>query len=436
VDTVDKQINFPEHQTSLHRDRIRTFTVFMFILIALVVVGYSMLFTKNGNRLLKPLVQSQLESILQHPITLQTFFLTPNTFELAFTDEARNSVQTQGNYLLFPPRIDARYNLNLNTPEGINTFNLPISINGTVKGGYRHLILIGKVAVFQGIIDYNGSLLLTKLDSIELELHQLKYQKLMDFFEYPHSSDTLLDGHLILTGLNKRNINASIAVKASTNHFTPSPIREDDNESFDFWSLLADKNGKIKPFTVNAEINAKVDELGILEQFALYPLRTSASVNAILQGSQHQLHLNAYGKAVKGEIDTRLTLHKLRPSKLQLDIKHADIPSLFTLLSLPAPMTGRLDGSADSDFSKVTVALDIQNARTQSAILKHDYGITQPDIAFDSSVKMTISPKERHYTGTFKSNLESIPFEASPSHDQMLQELLRQINQNRPKGNF
>jgi len=408
----------------------------MFILIALVVVGYSLLFTKNGNRLLKPLVQSQLESILQHPITLQTFFLTRNTFELAFTDEARNNIQTQGNYGLFPPRIDALYNLNLKAPEGINTFKLPIRINGTVKGAYRHLIFIGKVEVFQGIVDYNGTLLSTSLDSIELELHQLKYQKLMDFLEYPHSSDTLLDGHLLLTGLNKRTVNARIAVQASTNHFTPSPIMEDDNESFDFWSLLADKNGKIKPFTVKAEIKAKIDELGILEQFVLYPLRTSASVNATLQGSQHQLLINAEGKAAKGEIDTRLTLHKLRPNKLQLDIKHADIPSLFTLLSLPAPITGTLDGSADSDFSKAIVSLDIQNARTQSAILKRDYGITQPDMTFDSSVKLILSPNERHYTGTFKSNLESIPFEASPSHDQMLQELLRQINQNRPKGEF
>jgi len=140
VDTVDKQINSPVHQESTHRDRIRTFTVFTFILIALVIVGYSILFTKNGNRIIKPLVQNQLESILQHPITLQIFFLDFNNFALDFNDEANNSIQAKGVYTLIPPSVDAHYDLNLSKSAGLNTLELPLTINGTVKGGYSQVI--------------------------------------------------------------------------------------------------------------------------------------------------------------------------------------------------------------------------------------------------------------------------------------------------------
>ncbi|HEX5710643.1 MAG TPA: hypothetical protein VFX68_04790 [Sulfuricurvum sp.] len=432
MDTLDQPINPPEK--ALRRDRIRTFTLFILILITIVIVIYSALFTQGGNRLTAPLVKNQLESTLKQPITLQTFFLSYNQFELAFTDEARNSIQTKGHYTLFPPRIDAFYDLNLSTPAGINTLKTPLYINGTLKGAYHRLALSGNVKIFHGAADYNATLLFTQLDSIELELHQIKYQSLMDALEYPHDSDTRLNGNLIVSGLKQRTINASSTLKATTNRFVPSVIMEDDNESFDFWSLLADENGKIAPFTLNAQVNAQIDELGILEQFVSYPLQTSAALNVTLQGSQQQLQLNAQGKAAKGDIDTQLTLHKLRPSKLKLDIKHADIPSLFTLLSLPAPISGTLDGSIDSNFSKATVTLAIQKAHTHPSILKREYGITQPDMTFDSTVKMTITPKERHYSGSFKSNLENIRLDNSPDHDQMLQELLRQINQNRPKG--
>jgi hypothetical protein len=209
---------------------------------------------------------------------------------------------------------------------------------------------------------------------------------------------------------------------------------EDDNESFDFWSLLADKEGKIPPFKINTSLNAAVDELGILEQFASYPLRTAASINATLQGSEHQLRLDTTAQAARGDTHAVLMLHRLRPSHLHLNIKHARAESLFRLLSLPAPITGTINAQADTNFTNASIALKLNNGHTNPTILKQHYGLTQPYLAFDSSVKLILSPNERHYSGTFTSDLKNIPFTASPTHDQMLQELLRQLQQNRPKG--
>ncbi len=436
MDTLDQPINLTESKKTLRRDRIRTFTVVILILVAIVIILYSALFTQGGNRLVAPLVQNKIESILQQPITLQRFFLNYNRFELNFSDEAHNRVQTHGRYTLFPPHIDAFYNLDLSTPAGINTLKAPLDINGTIKGSYHRLALSGNVKVFQGDVAYNATLLFTKLDSIELELHQISYQKLMDMLEYPHDSDTRLNGNLTVNGLKKRTIKATATLKATTHRFISSPIMEDDNESFDFWSLLADEKGKIAPFTINADINAQVDELGILEQFASYPLRTSASLNATLKGTQHKLQANAHAKAVKGDAHATLDLHNLLPSQLTIDVKHADAFTFFKLLSLPSPITGNLDAHVDTNFSDAILMLEVQKGHTQSSVLKREYGITQPDMVFDSTVKMTISPKERHYSGSFKSNLENLRINNSPNHDQMLQELLRQLQQNRPKGKF
>ncbi|MFZ3052056.1 MAG: hypothetical protein WA099_01505 [Sulfuricurvum sp.] len=431
MDTVDQPLSEP-----VHSDKIRVITLVILIIIALILIISTLLFTPWGNRQIAPIIQNQIESALGQPVTLTSFRLTLSRFELGLSDKSKNRVHIEGSYLALPPYINAHFDANLSVAEGMNIAKFPIELSGLLKGSYSNLDLNGTAHLFSGSMTFNSKLLVMKPNTLTLALHDIRYQELMDVLEYPHESDTLINGNLQVSGMVRRDINATGKVIATTHIFKPSPIMEEDNESFDFWSLLADKNGKIQPFKINANIKAQVDELGILEQFVYYPLRTSASGVATLEGSQYQLTVNAHAKVVKGDIDTQLTLHKLRPSKLQLEIKHADIPSLFTLLSLPSPLTGTLNASVNSDFSNTTLSLAIQKARTKPSILKHDYGITQPDITFDSSLKMIISPKERHYSGTFTSDLKNIPFEVSPFHDQMLQELLRQINQNRPKGEF
>ena len=430
MDTVNQPLSEPAHS-----DKIRVITLVILIITALILIISTLLFTPWGNRQIAPIVQKQLESALGQPVTLTTLKLTLTHFELALRDKTNNRAHITGSYILLPPYIDACYDANLSTSEGINMAGLPIEFTGSIKGSYYHLALLGTAHLFSGEMTFDSTLLMMKPNTLSFALHNIHYQELMDALKYPHESDTILNGNLRVSGIVRRDINATGEVIATTHRFKASKIKEDNNESFDFWSLLADKNGKIHPFKIKAKIKAQVDELGILEQFVSYPLRTSASGFVTLQGSQQQLIFNAQAKAVKGNIGTQLTLHKLRPSKLQLTIKHADIPTLFTLLSLPSPATGSLNGSIDSDFSNATVSLDIQKARTQSVILKREYGITQPDMTFDSNIKVILSPKERHYSGVFTSNLQSLKIDGSAEHDQMLQELLAKLKYNSQSNN-
>ncbi len=426
MDTVDHPVEHPLHKRYI-------LAMIALILIALLGVGYVILFTSLGNRLITPLVQNQLSSALKYPITLKTFTLTPNRFEISFLDDANNSVNSKGSYTLLPPKINARYDANLSALKGINPTKLPIDLNGTIQGATHRLSLVGTSHIFKGSIDYNTTLRFFSLSSAQLVIHNLPYQPFMDTFEYPHDSDTVLNGDIHLSGIDKRDINATGRLIATTHRFNPSLLKE-DNESFDFWSLLADENGKIQPFTINAALKVSIDELGILEQFVTYPLRTKATFNASLRGSQHDLRLNATAYAAKAKTDATVTLYQLRPKSLHLEVKHADALSLFKLLSLPSPITGDIDASANTDFTDATIVLKIPKATTIPSVLKEHYGITQPLIAFNSSVKVVIKPKLIRYSGTFISNVEEIRFEATPAHDQMLRELLRQINQNAAKG--
>ncbi|MCX6074463.1 MAG: hypothetical protein NTY39_09105 [Campylobacterales bacterium] len=403
------------------------------ILLVMWGIAHTLLFTPLGNWLITPILQNKLTSALQHPITIKTFTLTSDNFELLFVDEVNNSVNTKGSYTLIPPHINALYDTNLSNLAGINTTKFPTETNGTIQGAYHDLHFIGETHIFSGRIDTDATLHFLSLNSAHLVIHNLPYQPFMETFEYPHNSDTVLNGELNISEIEKRDITATGQLTATTHHFKPSPLKE-NNESFDFWSLLADKEGKIHPFRINADVNLSLDELGIIEQFAHYPLRTKANIHTTLQGTQNRLKLNTTAFAAGGKIDATLTLTKLRPKMVDLTLKHADARSLFKLFSLPAPITGNIDGEINSDFINSTIALEIQKGHTVPSVLKRQYKITQPLIAFNSSIKVTLKPKLIRYSGTFKSDLKDLRFDGSPPHDQMLTNLLRQINHNRDKG--
>ncbi|MFA6144830.1 MAG: hypothetical protein WC691_08505 [Sulfuricurvum sp.] len=403
------------------------------ILMTVWAIAHIILFTPLGNWVLSPLLQNKLTSALQHPITLKTFTLTSDNFEFSFVDEANNSVNTKGIYTLIPPHINALYDANLSKLAGINTTKLPIEANGTLQGAYHDLHLTGETHLFSGSIDTNATLHFLSLSSLQLQVHNLPYQPFMETFDYPHTSDTILNGNVNISGIDKRDIIATGQLMTTTHHFKPSPLKE-DNESFDFWSLLADKEGKIHPFILHTDLNISVDELGIFEQFTHYPLRTKAKIHSILRGTQNHLKLNTTAFAAGGKIDATLNLSKLRPKMVNLTLKHADALSLFKLISLPAPITGNIDGQLNSDFTNTTIALNIKKGHTLPSVLKRHYKITQPLIAFNSSIKVTLKPKSIHYSGTFKSDLEDIRFDGSPTHDQMLDNLLRQISHTKDKG--
>ncbi len=239
MDTTDKPLI-----ESVHKDRIRVITLMIFIMIAFAISVYTLLFTSWGNRQIAPIIQKQIESALKQPITVTSFTLTLTHFELALADKTDNTVHLQGKYLLLPPYIDAHYDAKLSTSEGLNIAGFPLDLNGSLKGYYQNLSLIGSAHLFSGAVDYNATLLFATPNTIDLTCRHINYQEMMDALEYPHESDTLVNGSLSINGIARRSINATGKLTATTHTFKPSPIMEDDNESFDFWQLIADKNGK------------------------------------------------------------------------------------------------------------------------------------------------------------------------------------------------
>jgi len=403
------------HHPLSRRDKLRIAFVLGLFLVLLSL--YALLFTQKGNDLVIPMIQKRLSQKLHHPIIVRAFTLTPRTFSLSMSDHTTNTFSTAGTYRLFPPTLEAQYTTHLFPHHGMNTTSFPLTLTGKVSGNAPHLILIGEAFLLEGNATYHATFHWNHLRDLNVTLERFPYQPIMEALHHTHKSDTVLDGHVGISGTETRDFQIAGRLHATTHTFTPSPLDKDDNQSFTIWSLLADKEGKIHPFSLHGDLVMTLDELGILEQFAHYPLKTPAKAHLILQGTSHQLALTATAHVADGEARGSLFFHRLTPTYAHLTLEHADAKALFSLASLPPALQGNVTTTLTSDFHHTKLNVNLTHASTNPSVLRQDYHLTQPLIHFYSHLQLDLSPQGNHSSAVVQSDLTPIAFDTTALYE-------------------
>lgn len=410
---------------------LRTFrssTTFQLMLIVISGIGvlYQLLFSPWGNRLLSPVIESILSSTFSAPVSVEDFSLTTKRFVILLRDGEGNSISTQGGYSLLTLRLYAHYRIDYRQKGGINTTGIPLTADGSLSGGISAFDIRGNLHAFRGDALYKVQLRRFKLSSLHAELNRIAYADLLRHFEYPSSSDTLLWGTIDLNGFERRAVKGFIHLVAQTERFTPTDIRPDEeSEPFDLRSLLADEYGRVKAFDVNVTLKASVDHAGILEQFAGTHLAGPVALQAALSGDEKRLELRARSPLAQSDTTLFILASDLEAERIEVRVRHADIPLLFDLFTLPSPLTGKADAHGVFTVQGGKLSLSLSDAATLPDVLKREYNLTQPSIRFDGSIDADLSETGVRYRGRFDSDLKRIEFADSPPHETMLRELLK-----------
>ncbi|MDD2949980.1 MAG: hypothetical protein PHU29_04265 [Sulfuricurvum sp.] len=400
--------------------------VFLSLLGVLLLLSI-VLFTPLGNRMMTPIIEKSLSSALSTPVTLREFALRHNRFHLMIQDTFGNTLSTQGGFSLLTLRLYAHYRLECFHEKGLNPLTEPFKTDGALSGGIAAFDIHGNATIFGGDILYQIELHRFHLAILELKLHDIAYEPLLHLLKYPSKTDTILSGNIALRGFDRRDVDGLIHVSTQTHRFTPTPIKEDSNESFDLKSLLADKYGRVKPFDVNVTIDASLEHAGVLEQFVGIPLGGSAELSSTLSGDEKLLTLTAHTDVAKSDTSLLVSIPDLEPASVTFHLNHADLKEAFALFALKAPVTGRADGAGEFTTKGGIVTVSITKASTLPDVLRQEYNITQPLIHFDAAVRADITPKGVHYRGSYKSDLARMQIDTTTTHDQMLSELLKTL---------
>lgn len=417
-----------KHLRNFHRTKIGIiFLSFVGFILTLSLI----LFTPWGNRLITPIVEKSLSSGFSTPMSLQEFSLSHNRFHLMAQDTFGNTLSTQGGFSLLTLRLYAHYRVECFNGKGMNPISVPLKTTGALSGGMASFIIQGDTDIFNGDILYKIELHRFHLASLDLTINQIRYEKLMHYLEYPSNTDTLLNGTVDLRGFDRRDVMGKINLTTQTRRLHPTPIKEDDNSSFDLKTFLTDKYGRIKPFHISINLNASLAHAGILEQFVGIPLSGELRAKGILEGDEKQLQLHAKSDVARGDAKFTILFPDFEPSSIMFDIRGADAKQTFELFALPAPVSGRITAYADLNASSGRFYISLKQASTLPKVLKRHYGITQPSIGFDADIHADLTPKWVHYRIAFASDLTRLEIDNSTTHDQMLRELLSTIPKNR-----
>jgi len=361
-------------------------------------------------------------------MSLQEFSLSHNRFHLIAQDTFGNTLSTQGGFSLLTLRLYAHYRLECLSAEGMNPASVPFKTIGALSGGISSFNIRGNATLFDGDILYKIELRRFHLATLDLTIDQLGYEPMLHYLTYPSNTDTSLSGAITLKGFDRRDITGAIHLVTLTKRLEPTPITaEDDNTSFDLKSLLADKFGRIKPFSIHVTLDASLEHAGILEQFVGIPLAGEFNVKGAVEGDEKLLKLKATSDVAQSETKFTILFPNLEPSSITFDLRDADAKQTFELFVLPAPINGTLSAYAELNTSSGTLHTSIRNGTTKPDILKQHYHLTQPLIHFNGDVTADITKKGVHYRAQFKSDLSRMEIDNTTTHDQMLRELLKSL---------
>lgn len=384
-----------------------------------------LLITPWGNRMLTPTIERFLSSALSADITVDDWLLQHDRFGLAFHDTRNNKVSVQGGYSLLTLRMYAHYRINCQNSGGMNPLATPFKSDGALSGGFSALDIHGNADLFDGIVAYEANLRRFRLANLHLVLTEIAYEPLMHELGYPSSTDTRVFAKIDLSGLERRDVEGVIDLSTKTKRFTPTPILEDDNESFDIRTLLADEYGRIKPFRLKLSAAAALEQAGVLEQFVKLHLNGPLDARATLEGDKKLLDFKLNSSLARGTTALTLTIPDLNPSQVSLDMRHAEAAKLFELFALSPPISGTCDLSAKIDEKRAALNLTLSDAQSNPKVLKETYNLTQPMIRFDARIGADIAREGGvHYRGSFRSDLGRMEFDRNATHDQMLRDLL------------
>lgn len=412
---------------TLHRTRYGKFVLtFLGTFIAL----YLLLFTLWGNRFFTPVIERSLNSALNTPITVQEFVLTRNRFHLLFQDQLGNTVSTQGGFSLLTLRMYAHYRIEGFQQGGFNPISKPFKTEGSLNGGIASFNIYGNATVFNGHLIYKMELHRFSLSSIDLQMRNIAYMQLMELLHYPSNTDTTMNGDIVLNGFDRREVGGYIHLDTQTKRFIPTPILEDSNDSITLKSLLADPNGRVKPFHVDVDLNLSLAHAGILEQFVGIGLGGKLQAHGNLKGDEKHLRLNATSNVARSDATLFIEIPNLEPSSIVFDLKHADAEQTFALFALPSPIKGELNAYAELNTTQGKLQINVTKGATVPEVFKEHYHITQPLIRFDAAINADMSKKGVHYRAMFKSDLNRMEIDNTTTHDQMLHDLLRILPNN------
>lgn len=351
----------------------------MLLFLALFIFTvYVLLFTSIGNALTAPIIERQLCRNLHMPVSLTTFILRFDHFQLAVDDRGgSNHVEAEGNFSLPKQRLNGRYTIGLHDLSTLQPLTQQplqgaLMSHGFIKGAFRSLDLTGVSDIAQSQTQYRMRLINFAPATITASIEEVQIAKLLAMGVQPRYGDGELFVDLNLSRMHPGATEGNIRLKVRngrinrdvTARFFALPRFQGASFALNATTTIQNSHAlsnltlastllslKANPIhydldtgTVTAHYKTKVPDLSGLNFLSKKPLRGEATVQGDLHYNKTLL-LHGQSQSFGGNI-----IATVEDRKLHADLQEVNTLKVLDALGYPAMFDAAMNGSVDYAF--------------------------------------------------------------------------------------
>ena len=398
------------------------------IIVLLVGVVYTMLFTSLGNGVMKPLIETEIQKQIHLPSRLERFSMGMNGLDILLELTPKNTIALKGTYSLFTQTFDVDYDVSLRELSSLKSLtkkelNDSFYTDGNVKGDMKFVKVIGKSDVAKSnttykveLHDFNPTSIIAKVSNLDLAslLHILGEKKYADAavnlnVNFKNITPHKLDGDILLLTkegrINRAVMKKDFNIALPRTLFSMNLDAKLQGDDVDYKYLLKSNlakissSGKVKPEPLHVAIKYGLDvaQLAVLKPITGADIRGNLRLSGTVNGSKEKMTVDGRSDIADSKTTFTAVLKDFQPKSVQANIKDLKLQKLLYMIKQPHYADALFDldvaiSNADVKNLQGTVKSRIKNGLLDSKYLSkaYEFKTLMPRSTFHATTTTTL----------------------------------------------
>ncbi|MEN4052903.1 MULTISPECIES: hypothetical protein [Sulfurimonas] len=384
------------------------------IVVLLVGVVYTLLFTSLGNGIIKPMIETEIQKQIHLPSKLKRFSMGMSELDILLEINPNNTIILKGTYSLFSQSFDINYDVALRELSSLEALmkkklNDSFFTDGTVKGDMKFFTVNGKSDVAKSntnynieLRDFNPTSIIANIKNLDLSslLHMLGEKKYADGavdlkVNFKNITPHKLDGDILLLTkegiLNSSVMKKDFGITIPKTRFAMNLDAKLKGDDVDYRYLLKSNlakissSGKVKPEPLSVAIKYGVDveELAVLKPITGADIRGNLRLSGKVNGSKEKMLIDGRSDIADSKTTFAAVLKDFQPKSVRANIKDLKLQKLLYMIKQPHYADALFDldvaiSNADVKNLQGTVKSRIKNGLLDSRYFTKAYKFKSP----------------------------------------------------------
>lgn len=404
----------------------KTFIVILVLVVAILGISYTLIFTQMGNNLLKPLVESKLNEHSPIPLKLKVFSLRPSKLTISATHNDSLDIKMGADFSLWNQSFKGNLLATGKNPSSeVKTFHLKSNFKGNI---YNFVLNISSdIASSQTHIQ--ARIKSFEIEELQAKITALKLNELLMVLEKtPYTSGNVnieasLKGNLE-TGINgnlkaeiqKGKIDPELAKKhlhidIPKSNFSLQLKADFDNKLIknnlkfisNFGNINTSGQFKIPNFEIDNKFDISLSDIAPLGIVVGQNIRGGLNSKGTLKGNKDNIHIQGFSDIANSDTKYSFNLDNFIPQKIRFNVRKISIEKLLWMLHQPQYIKGEANFMGNMANLRSLSVSGRAKANTNPNIIKKHFSINIPDEYFTIQTGAMVT----NGVGNFDFNVES-----------------------------